>query len=97
MDFAAVGFDFWGTPVKAYPLTDDLLAPVRRAALPRLPRDASQIADEVVQHLVEHNRAEVEVHLGIIAECGLGNGIEQDSSDGDGCGRTACAVSMRRC
>jgi predicted AAA+ superfamily ATPase len=34
----------------------------------RLPRDASQIADEIVQHLVKLNQAEVEVHLEIHAQ-----------------------------
>jgi hypothetical protein len=33
----------------------------------RLPRDASQIADEIVQHLVKLSQAEVEVHLEIQA------------------------------
>lgn len=34
----------------------------------RLPRDASQVADEIVQHLVKLNQAEVEIHLEIHAQ-----------------------------
>lgn len=34
----------------------------------RLPRDASQVAEEIVQHLVKLNQASVEVHLEIHAQ-----------------------------